>query len=245
MAAEGLTEWPLSREHPQLVLVIDEVSDLLTLAEVGELMEQLTKLGREQGITVIAATQRASADALGDSAVARAQFGVRIALRCREKGDGDLILGQGRAAEGWRPDRLQLPGELLVLDDEHQVPRPGRTYLLPTKEARKIAERAAPTLAALDEVTAAAVAEVDAAPTPWTVPPSGRRGSKLPARDRVLALLVDAGQDGATGPDLVAMLAGEVSKGSVYGALPRLADEGLIARDDSGVWRVVHPGEAG
>src|SRR5262249_42286828 len=144
MATEGLTEWPLDRQHPQLVLVIDEVSDLLSQAGVGELLEALTKLGREQGITVIAATQRASADALGDSAVARAQFGVRIALRCRERADGDLILGQGRAVEGWRPDRLGLPGELLVLSDDHQVPRPGRAYLLPTAAARAIAEQAAP-----------------------------------------------------------------------------------------------------
>ena len=244
MAAGGLTEWPLSREHPQLVIVIDEVSDLLTIAGVGELLEQLVKLGREQGITVIAATQRASADALGDSAVARSQFGVRIALRCNDKGDGDLILGQGRASEGWRPDRLQAPGSILVRAEEQglTVPRPGRTYLLPTREARRIAERAAPLLATLDEVTAAAVAEVDQAPAARAVASSGRRAAKPAAKSRVLGLLTEAGQDGIGAADLVAALSGEVAKSHVYRVLNELQAEGTVERDELSVWKVVHPG---
>jgi DNA segregation ATPase FtsK/SpoIIIE, S-DNA-T family len=247
MGQNRVDPWPLGPERPQLVVVIDELSDLVSDSTVADLLEAVMKLGREQAISVIAGTQRASGEALGDSVTSRSQFGIRLALRCREVGDGDLILGKGRAAEGWRPDRLQAPGSMLVLTDapEHQVPQPGRAYWLPVAEARRIAEAAAEHMAKLEAEAAAAVAEVDQAPAPKVVTAVGRRSAKPAARERVLVLLTAAGPDGVSGGDLVAALDGEVSRPTVYRVLAELQEDGIAERDNLGVWSVAGSPAAG
>jgi S-DNA-T family DNA segregation ATPase FtsK/SpoIIIE len=248
MAAEGLTEWPLSVENPQLVIVLDEVSDLLTVSDVPELLEALVKLGREQGITVIAATQRASADALGDSVVTRTQMSVRVALRCNERADGDLILGQGRAAEGWRPDRLPGKGALLVRSDDHQTPRPARSYLLEASDARELSERPDAGRGRLDAISTAADEDAESheraqhrAPSwsPPLPPPAERRGRRRQrtAEDRVLALLQEAGEQGITTDRLVDALRPSLSRASLFRALDRLTEAGRAEQARHGVWR--------
>jgi S-DNA-T family DNA segregation ATPase FtsK/SpoIIIE len=237
MAAERVDPFPVSPTQPHVVVLIDELSDLLTDPDIAELLERVVKLGREMAISAIGMTQRASADALGNSAVARSQFGVRIALACRESRDSDLILGQGRSAEGWRADRLGPAGSMLVLSDEpqHQVPRPGRSYWLPVAEARRIAEAGASTTATLEPWVVQAIEAARSEPSATT--PPRRSGPKRTARDHILAILSDAGADGISGPDVVAALDGEFRESGVYKALAQLADEGLATKDDQRIWR--------
>lgn len=249
MAAEGLTEWPLSAEHPQIVIVLDEVSDLLTIPDVAELLEALVKLGREQGITIVAATQRASADALGDTVVTRSQMSVRIALRCNERADGDLILGQGRTAEGWRPDRLPGMGAFLVLSSHHQTPRPARGYLLQADEARKLATRPDVGRGRLDAVSAGAPQATSDDQRPRHLEQrramvdvrSRRRGrpARLTADEPVLRLLRAAGPDGLTSDAIVRELLSNMSRATVFAALRRLADAGRVEQPEMGRWRVL------
>lgn len=256
MAAEGLTEWPVSPEHPQVVVVVDEVSDLSTIPGVPELIEALSKVAREQGITLILATQRASADALGDSAVARAQMNVRLALRCTEKGDGDLILGRGRAAEGWRPDRLTLSGSMLVLTEAETTPCPGRSWFMRPEDARRVAAEAAQTRTQLDDVSAEAVApfrapsdgEDDAGELPGDVATGAGLGVptrrvRLTAAARVLALVEGLGADGAPAGDIVASLEGVVSRTQTFAALKSLLEAGKLAQREDGRYVRVVAGE--
>jgi DNA segregation ATPase FtsK/SpoIIIE-like protein len=56
--------------------------------------DSVARLGRAVAVTLLAATQRPSQDAMGKGAV-RSQMDTRICLRVRERRDVDLILGQG------------------------------------------------------------------------------------------------------------------------------------------------------
>ncbi len=66
-------------------------------------------------VTLLAATQRPSQDAMGKGAV-RSQMDTRICLRVRERRDVDLILGQGAYKAGWHAHQLSQPGAFLISD---------------------------------------------------------------------------------------------------------------------------------
>jgi S-DNA-T family DNA segregation ATPase FtsK/SpoIIIE len=52
-------------------------------------------------VTQLAATQKPTQDAMGNTAV-RSQMDARTCLRVRERRDGGLILGQGMVNAGWQ-----------------------------------------------------------------------------------------------------------------------------------------------
>ena len=78
-------------------------------------------------MTLIAATQRPTQEAMGGNAI-RSQMDVRICLRVRERRDTDLILGQGSLSAGWDASALTLPGTFLISDPSTPPPNaPART----------------------------------------------------------------------------------------------------------------------
>ncbi len=118
-------KWQPSPTEPALVIAVDELAELDAVAMT--LLERLARMGRAEGIILIAVTQRPSADVLG-GLDARTQMTARIALGVVEPRDGELILGAGRLGQGWRPDRLAGPGYFVVLvPGQHEQPRPAHT----------------------------------------------------------------------------------------------------------------------
>jgi YD repeat-containing protein len=86
----------------------DTIPDALVHAD------SVARLGRAVAVTLIAATQRPTQQAMGQRAI-RSQMDVRVAFRVREKGDADLILGCGmrdarrRLARGHPQRTRQVP----------------------------------------------------------------------------------------------------------------------------------------
>jgi UTP--glucose-1-phosphate uridylyltransferase len=112
------------------VIAVDELAELD--ADAMALLECMARMGRDEGIILIAVTQRPSADVLGGPD-ARAQMTARIALGVVEPRDGELILGAGRLSQGWRSDRLAGPGYFVVLvPGQHEQPRPARRPAQPS-----------------------------------------------------------------------------------------------------------------
>jgi hypothetical protein len=149
-------KWQPSPAEPALVIAVDELAELD--ADAMALLERLARMGRAEGIIVIAVTQRPSADVLG-GLDARTQMTVRIALGVVEPRDGELILGAGRLSAGWRADRLAGPGYFLVLaPGQHEQPRPARAYWLTDAAVTAAAGRSGADRAALDTVSAVAAA---------------------------------------------------------------------------------------
>ncbi|MGE0881521.1 MAG: FtsK/SpoIIIE domain-containing protein [Acidimicrobiia bacterium] len=94
--SQGLDRWPIAPARPQIVVVVDELAELVAADEPGEkeravLIRRLISKGRAGGITVIAATQRPSADVIPTSI--RDLISLRIALATANRESTEMILG--------------------------------------------------------------------------------------------------------------------------------------------------------
>jgi hypothetical protein len=93
--------WVATKEHPAVFASVDE---FIFLSQRGkELFIELLRIGKQSGIYVIAAGQDATSDAMGDAIADTFTLKVMLAARWD---DIRLVLGQGAAAKGFRPDRL-------------------------------------------------------------------------------------------------------------------------------------------
>lgn len=207
LAERNERKWQPSTTEPALVIAVDELAELD--AEAMALLERLARLGRAEGVILIAVTQRPSADVLG-GLDARAQMTARIALGVVEPRDGELILGAGRLGQGWRPDRLGGPGYFLVLvPGQHELPRPARAYWLTDAAVRAAAARHGVERASLGLTTSArAAAEPQA---PLAAPQAAREALPLlPQREdpdtALLAALREAPRGGLSAPELAARI---------------------------------------
>lgn len=93
--------WVASWDYPAIFAFVDEFIYLSPKAK--DLFIELLRIGKQSGIYPIAAGQDATSDAMGD-AIADT-FTLKIMLASRWD-DIRIVLGQGAAAKGFRPDRL-------------------------------------------------------------------------------------------------------------------------------------------
>jgi S-DNA-T family DNA segregation ATPase FtsK/SpoIIIE len=141
--------WEPAPDRPALVLVVDEYAELAEHApEAVAAADSIARRGRTVAVTLLAATQRPTQDAMGKGAV-RSQMDVRVCLRVRERRDVDLILGQGMLNAGWHAHALDAPGKFLVSAPGLDQPRRARAYLLTDEDitaAARCYEARRPTL---------------------------------------------------------------------------------------------------
>jgi hypothetical protein len=185
---------------------------------------------------------------------------VRVCLRVTEPADGELILGRGKAKQGYRPDLLDAPGKLLAWDPpDHTRPIPAKAYTLDRNRIRQLVISAQDPVPELDPDSAAVLAERDA---PDQAPPedgtalegltTATRPERSQAQDdptaviqdgsgdplaALWAALRDAGPRGAK----VAELAHTVGRAKtwVYERLQDLHRQGRVERAGHGRWRAI------
>ncbi|MGH3158381.1 MAG: FtsK/SpoIIIE domain-containing protein, partial [Streptosporangiaceae bacterium] len=223
LAARGLRVWEPSRAYPALVIVADEYAELPAPAQ--DCADSIARRGRAPAVSLLAATQRPTQEAMGNNAV-RSQMDVRICLRVKERRDADLILGQGSFAAGWHPHTITQPGVFLVCSPEHTTPDRALAYLLDdgqvTRHARQHAHHR-PHLAPDPPRSTQAPQQ----PTPGSGTPPGPDTALWDA-------LSDAGVAGVSVPEL-ARLTGR-SRRWVYYRLTGLASAGRAAQTARGRW---------
>ncbi|MCM3882149.1 FtsK/SpoIIIE domain-containing protein [Frankia sp. R82] len=202
LSARGERTWHPDRTHKALVILIDEFAEL---PDQGiAITDSIARLGRAVAVTLIVATQRPTQDVMGNGAV-RSQMDVRIALRVRERGDTDLILGAGAYKSGWRTDYFNLPGVYLIYDPEHNTPVPNRAYLV-------------------DDATVTRI--TGGFPTPKALAAADGTKRVADPDDALWTALAAAGPDGASVADLVT--ATGRSRRWVYYSLRQLQDAGTV-----------------
>jgi hypothetical protein len=256
LTSHGQDAWQPTPEAPALVLPIDELAELIEqLPDATTFLDTIARLGRKTAVTLLVATQRPTQEALGGGAL-RAQLTIRICLRVTEPADGELILGRGKAKQGYRPDLLDAPGKALVWDPpDHTRPIPAKTYTLDRSRIRAIVASAHQSVPDLDPDSAAALtiptARDEPAPDASTNPVPPVR-STTPAKSATtplevaddgdpLAALGDAlraaGFRGAKVAELAVAVGRE--KTWVYERLQDLARQGLVERAGHGRWRAL------
>jgi len=262
LADHGEENWEPTPERPAIVLPVDELAELVEqLPEAAGYLDTIARKGRKTAVTLLAATQRPTQDALGGGAL-RAQLTVRVCLRVTEPRDGELILGQGKSRLGYRPDLLDAPGKLLIWDPpDHTRPVPAKVLHVDRARISRLLAAAGPeAVPDLDPATAAGIAVAagrrgparpaagparpsDATPSAGA-PPAG--GAPIPTRagdgDPLAALLACLHAAGARGAK-VAELAAAIGRAKtwVYERLQDLERQGEVERAGHGRWRLTLP----
>jgi DNA segregation ATPase FtsK/SpoIIIE, S-DNA-T family len=256
----GRDAWQPTPEAPAVVVPVDELAELVEqLPDAATHLDSIARLGRKTAVTLLVATQRPTQEALGGGAL-RAQLTVRVCLRVTEPADGELILGRGKAKQGYRPDLLDAPGKLLAWDPpDHTRPIPAKAYTLDRGRIRQLA--AAPAAVPdLEPGTAAALAEPDAPDQPppeRATVPEPRTTATRPQRSRGPREPTTVVEDGGDGDPLAALLAALQTAGPrgakvaelahtvgraktwVYERLQDFHRQGRVERAGHGRWRAI------
>lgn len=232
LTAIGRRTWEPSPGAPALVILIDEYAELPPLRHP----DTIARLGRSVAVTLVAATQRPTQRAMGDSAV-RSQMDLRFCFRVRERRDVDLVLGQGMASAGWDAHKLNAPGKFLISAAEYDTPRRARAYLLTDDDVAATAARHAPTRPPLDEVSRAALARLFPPETEGTTVTLETMQEHDDSDPETLlwAALSAAPDEGVSVPDLVAHTG--MSRRWIYYRLHQLAADGMVTQTARGLWR--------
>ncbi len=219
-------------EDRAIIVVIDEYAELPT--EALEYSDSCARRGRAVAVTQIAATQKPTQAAMGNTAV-RSQMDVRICLRVRERRDADLILGQGIVSSGWHAHSLTKPGEFLISASEHQVPERARAYLITDDQIIAHAARhpkaseASPDASETPQAARHAPGYADSRPSP----PADSEGPETALRHA----LANAPAEGLAVWVLIAACG--MSRSWVYYRLQELAAAGRAEQVRHGHWRAV------
>lgn len=118
LRAMRLRKWQPGCGMPFILLVIDEAAELDNGGpdSAQGMLTKLLRLGRAQGIGVIAATQRPSADWIDTSM--RAQCNVGISFRVRDATETAVALGPGAVGAGLLAHRLPKHQYLILGNDD-------------------------------------------------------------------------------------------------------------------------------
>ncbi|MFF4771418.1 cell division protein FtsK [Microtetraspora fusca] len=241
LAMQGVRVWEPTPQAPALIVLVDEYAELVDEAPAAIVSaDSIARRGRAVATTLIAATQRPSQKARGNSAV-RSQMDVRISFRVRERRDADLILGQGMHKAGWHADKLDAPGKFLISAPEHDMPRRARTYLLNDETVQQAAARHAERRPTLDPVSVVALEEApgpDDADTVVAASPKGRhvrKAAQESAEEALWIALRDAPEDGISLGDLID--ATGMSRPTIYRRLSQHEADGRVQQVSRGRWR--------
>ena len=124
----------LPEKLPYIVLVIDELADLMSVAanEIEGAIGRLAQLSRAVGIHIILATQRPSVDVI--TGVIKANFPARISFKVASKVDSRTVLDMNGA------DKLLGKGDMLFIEPGVAKPTRAQSSLVSDSEIEKVIE---------------------------------------------------------------------------------------------------------
>lgn len=125
MAESGSRKHCPTTDQPMHVIILDEILDLLTFAEVdirreaNRVLSRILTKGRAAAVVVVACTQMVTKDALAQ----RDLFSTKIALRLKTGYETSVVLGDGMEKLG-PAHRISIlePGGAYVVDEETGLP---------------------------------------------------------------------------------------------------------------------------
>ena len=241
LAAHGLRVWEPTPEMPALVIIIDEYAELAEQAPGAmDDTDSLARIGRAVAVTMVAATQRPTQEAMGKGAV-RSQMDLRICFRVREPRDVDLVLGQGMLKAGWNAHKLDAPGKFLISATEHRIPRRARAYLVTDESVTETSARHAQIRRQLDRISRNAMLANHPPTTAYQAPNNPgntyEETSEVPQTPEAkLWLVLCTAPDEGLGIGALMRETG-MARATLYRYLRELAQQGHAYQASRGHWR--------
>jgi len=241
LAAHGLRVWEPSPQMPALVIIIDEYAELAEQApDAMDDTDSLASIGRAVAVTMIAATQRPTQEAMGKGAV-RSQMDLRICFRVREQRDVDLVLGQGMLKAGWNANKLDAPGKFLISATEHRIPRRARAYLVTDETVTQTSAWHAQIGRQLDRISRNAIVANRAPESEYPAPDYPENTYEEPPEapqtpEQKLWLVLCTAPDEGLGIGALMRETG-MARATLYRYLRELAQQGHAYQASRGHWR--------
>ncbi|MDP3953188.1 FtsK/SpoIIIE domain-containing protein [Microbacterium sp.] len=138
-----------TRQRPLLVLVIDELADLVSVAVEKEekaaetarstMIRRLIAKGRASGVVIVAATQKPQSDVVPTAL--RDMIQLRVCYATTNAAMTDTVLGAGMAQNGGLSHEITASqrGVCFVVSESSRTPVRARTYWVPDEEVAQIA----------------------------------------------------------------------------------------------------------
>lgn len=254
LAAAGRRVWEPTAGMPALVIIVDEYAELADEAPAAMSdTDSIARLGRAVAVTIVAATQRPTQEAMGQGAV-RSQMDTRICFRVRERKDVDLVLGQGMLAAGWHAQTLNAPGKFLVSAPEHTTPKRARAYLVTDDDVARVVAHFASHRPSLDAISRGELNQDSAVtkPVPWYLINNSQRHQDEPddtpdgndtttPESALWDALGSVPDEGADAAELMRITG--LGRSTVYRYLAQFADQGRVIQVGWGRWRAASQGD--
>ena len=222
--------WPVSPEHPSVLVVVDELAELTHAGDKADeqravRLRRVLSLGRACEVAIVAATQRPSADVV--PTFLRSLFAIGVGFRLRDPADARMIL-PGLGADDPGPHRLPAGdahrGRCFLQVEDELDPREARISWCDPTYARTLAKSNAHLRPTLDLDTFAAPAD--------GAPATSYARATTDADALVLGLLEAGPQTHQAVADAAGMTVDAARK-----RLQRLADAGRVEHaQGSNVW---------
>lgn len=232
MEANELEHWPVSVEHPSVLVLVDELAELTHAGDKKDetrsvLLRRILSLGRACEVAVVAATQRPSADVV--PTYLRSLFAIGVGFRVRALEDAKMAL-PGISADDAGPHRLPSGdahrGRCFLQVEDESEPREARVTWCDPAVARRLAN---------DNAHLRPVLDLDQFEAPTDGAPASTYGRAAPDPDALLLGLLEAG------PQTHQALASAVgiTADACRRRLSRLAEAGTVAHEQgSNVWQL-------
>ena len=149
LAETGVTEWDVTPDDPAVLVVVDELAELLDNGDrvledrCGRALRSLLRMGRAAGVSVAAATQRPSAEAIPTDI--RDSFGYRVAHALLSVEAVRMVFGAvaEQAPCHTLPIGPDHAGRCFILRDGERAPINAWTLYVPPEQVPVIASQTA------------------------------------------------------------------------------------------------------
>lgn len=240
MKANGWRKWVPTREHPHIVLIVDEVQKLKDVRNAAKKLNRITEIIRAYGGSVVVATQYPTAPNV--SVTLKGNCPQKIGLYVEETGADRVIFGESATKNGWRPSGIPSDrnGSFYIRSPWYKRPLLARAFWLTDEDVQEAAESLAPLRTAIDAgtwthlVAVPAVAAVEA-------------GSEAEPDDMIVDAEIVIPDDDPAERILIALETKELVKDlltetgiprpTLYRHLKSLEADGLVYSPSRGVWK--------
>lgn len=243
MQANGWRKWKPTREHPFIVLIVDEVQELKS-ARLAKKLDEVAAIIRAYGGAVVIATQYPTKENV--SPTIKGNCPQKIGCRVEDAVGDRVIFGESASRNGWRASLIdsEREGSFLIRSPIYKRPVLARAFWMDDEDVAADADALAPFRTAIDAGTWTVIDNPATMPAVESGPVADDDPEIIDAEivdddpaQRVLAALR------VSSKIKVLLSITGMSRATLNRHLAALRDQGLAENASRGVWTLTAAGE--